>query len=232
MSFRLLDLLLLLIVIEGLTECQMIRNNENFQLVTSWLNGSPLCAADVPTIAVPVDSLDGIPSPVPNVVRCGFACTGFSNCISFNYVVSPVAQCELYTFVPRNCTSMVSTGSNCRHFEVNVRRRVPKWIHLRHSFSYCNRAAVGSTWAYVSIFASNAFFFVSGFKIFFLSSLITLFLQFVLMTSLMSLQFWHFHYVCRWHIRCSLTSVSDYNFIDLVEAVNDGLGKVNSRFPL
>lgn len=122
MSYDLIGRLLWLIIIEGLpmAECQMIRNIGKFEPVTSWLNGLPLCAADVPTIAVPVDSLVGIPLPVPNDVRCGFACTGFSNCTSFNYVVSPVALCELYTFTPRNCTSSLTSGSNCRHFEVGL----------------------------------------------------------------------------------------------------------------
>lgn len=89
-------------------------------------NGSAYCAVDVPTTVFPVSDIVGIPDAVPDAVRCGYACTGFVNCTSYNHKIGITTAsnfnswdsvCELFTFTPHNCTTLLRS-TNCVHYQV------------------------------------------------------------------------------------------------------------------
>jgi hypothetical protein len=76
-------------------------------------DGTTLCAADKPSYTVSVNEIQGIPSGVPDTVRCGYHCTG-RNCTGFNYRPNDVTQCHMYNFTTTHCA--VEPG--CYHYEV------------------------------------------------------------------------------------------------------------------
>jgi hypothetical protein len=92
-------------------------NDMSFMPVKHWVTGVYMCAVDTPTAEIPLSNY--VSSDIPNEVRCGFECTCFSGCTSFNFVKRPVALCQLYTFIPTNCVTSPTTENNCTHFEVS-----------------------------------------------------------------------------------------------------------------
>ena len=84
--------------------------------------GSSECAMDSPTAVVPLSKLQvGIPSGVPESVRCAFSCERFQSCTSYNYrklqnAANDGGQCELYTVSPMNC----SIDDSCQHYQVSI----------------------------------------------------------------------------------------------------------------
>ncbi len=85
-------------------------------------NNSLLCATDPPSAVLSVADLSvGIPAGVPEDVICGFGCTGYSGCKSFNYVQQQNApsRCDLYLYSPRHC-STASKNRQCKYYAVGV----------------------------------------------------------------------------------------------------------------
>jgi putative hemolysin len=90
-----------------------------------YANGFPVCATDRPNVVIPISTAQiGIPLGVPASVACGYSCTMYTTttCKGYNYRLLPSgsaggAQCELYTYVPGNCTT--SNNSSCQYFQVD-----------------------------------------------------------------------------------------------------------------
>lgn len=83
-----------------------------------WKTGSWMCALNTPSAVISAtDLLVGIPAIVLPEVQCGFICSGFPNCLSYNYIEGPVAQCQLYNYTVNNC---VISSRHCKHYEVNI----------------------------------------------------------------------------------------------------------------
>jgi hypothetical protein len=100
-----------------------IAQSLNFEPVLD-ADGSAFCATNKPTTVFTISAIAGIPDGVPAEVRCGFGCGAFANCSSFNYKAStPVGICELFNYIPRNCTSRQHGTSLCYHYQVFFRSR-------------------------------------------------------------------------------------------------------------
>jgi hypothetical protein len=91
-------------------------------------NGSAMCATDQPSLVVTVASILGIPDGVPDAVRCGMVCKGYSGCSSFNYRQSSGGLCEMYTYTPQNCTT---TDKSCMFYQVSVLMRITATVCFR-----------------------------------------------------------------------------------------------------
>jgi hypothetical protein len=114
-------LLLLIATVTSLTE--KTSGMTSFKPVVDPVSNSILCANDPPTAVVPLAGVSvGVPVGIPDAVVCGFGCTGYDGCSSYNFrkPQSEPAQCEFHTTVPRNCsTKTLTSNEQCHHYEVS-----------------------------------------------------------------------------------------------------------------
>ena len=84
--------------------------------------GVPLCALDTPSVILSITDDLRIPQ-VPGSVSCGYQCSMMTGCLCFNYRRPGVQflsdeRCELFLYVPLNCSTAPSGDQSCQHFEV------------------------------------------------------------------------------------------------------------------
>lgn len=114
----------------------------SFRPVKHWSMGLLMCAMDNPTAVILSSDLVGISPEVPFDVQCGYACTRFSGCTSYNSIKQPVARCELFSFIPTNCDISRNTGVNCKHYEVPSFRICSRFRSSAHNYVHgkCRQA--------------------------------------------------------------------------------------------
>jgi len=117
-------LLLLLLIIISITPVVRAQLGEQlFKPLTPAGDESTACAVDEPSAVASIAAILGFPDGVPESVKCGFVCAGFSGCVGFNHRNASnwsngEGQCELYTFSPHNCTT---NETSCRYFHQVVK---------------------------------------------------------------------------------------------------------------
>jgi hypothetical protein len=96
-------------------------NSLSFVPVQDSVSSSFLCAVDPPSAVLSLATVHvGVPVDVPEDVVCGFSCTGYNGCTSYNVKQQQggPSLCEFYTYVPTNCSNGTSSGQ-CKHYEVS-----------------------------------------------------------------------------------------------------------------
>jgi hypothetical protein len=101
--------------------CNAFLMSTTFTPVVDPVSESILCATDPPSAIFSLTDVSvGVPVGVPESVICGFSCTGYENCSSYNYRKLPAssAQCELFNYSFKTC--IVSSNSLCQHYQVQL----------------------------------------------------------------------------------------------------------------